>query len=178
MREVAVPALFTVLGGALGFFTSQFRDDLKARRAKESFLRAVGMELDALSIQLDDSLREVKESTERVKIGSTGPHFAGKMRTAVFKGQIGKLRDVDDKLMIELIHFYSDLGTVEQAFYASNDCSAEYSRTTSDVQRPIAQGRLLSTLIVLQQQIVMFTGTLGKLRAKLPPAEPKRGEHL
>ena len=66
-RSVAIPVIFTALGAALGFVASQLRDELKARRDKKAFLRAVGMELDALSIQLTDSLREVKNSAERVK---------------------------------------------------------------------------------------------------------------
>src|SRR5579864_2533406 len=104
LHEVVIPILFTLFGTVLGFLASQVRDDRKARHAKKSFLRAVGMELDALSNQLDASLGEAEDSAERIKHGgTTGPHFVGSPRRTVFDGQIGKLRDVDDSLMIEII---------------------------------------------------------------------------
>jgi|HubBroStandDraft_1064217.scaffolds.fasta_scaffold40368_3 hypothetical protein len=43
MREVAVPAIFTVVGAVVGFFASQIRDEWVASHAKCSFLRAIGM---------------------------------------------------------------------------------------------------------------------------------------
>lgn len=171
LHEVVIPILFTVFGAMLGFLASQVQDDRKAKRAKESFIRAVGMELDALSDQLDASYYEVKASVVRVKGGGSGPHFAASLRTSVFNGQIGKLRDVDDATMIAVIHFYSDIGTIEQVSKAANDFSAQYNQTTSDVQKSVARDRLLSALRVFEEQIEVFGERLRKLRAKLPPAE-------
>ena len=63
---------------------------------KNRFMRAIGMELDALSDQLSDaSLQEVMGSTARVEL----PWYRATvccslMRTSVFTSQIGKLRDV------------------------------------------------------------------------------------
>jgi hypothetical protein len=167
-HEILIPAFFTFFGAVLGFFASQVRDAWNARRAKKSFLLAVGMELDALDAQLDASLREVSSSEERVKAGGTGASFAGVLRTSVFTGQIGKLRDVDDPTMIEIIHFYSDIGTLERILDIVKDLDAEHARTTSDVQKPVVRARLLSALRVLQEQLNGFRGRLTKLRAKLP----------
>jgi hypothetical protein len=64
LREFVVPALFTIIGAVLGFIASQIRDELRARQATKSFIRAIGMELDALSDQLDSSFQEVKGSHE------------------------------------------------------------------------------------------------------------------
>ena len=151
------------------------RDERKAKRDKESFLRAVGMELDALSDQLDASLYEVKGSTDRVTGGgATGPQFAGALRTAVFSSQVAKLRDVDDPLLISVVHYYSDLGTLQQTFEMANVTSAEFTR--ADVlsgQKESVRPRLLSTLIELQKQISNFGNRLRALRAKLPPAETR-----
>jgi len=106
LREFAVPVFFTFFGAALGYIASLIRDEWKAKRDKQAFLRAVGMELDALGNQLDASLHEVKGSTDRVRGGSaTGPQFASALRTAVFTSQIGKLRDVDDPLLISVVHY-------------------------------------------------------------------------
>ena len=83
LREVGIPAIFVTLGAVLGFLASYFlekrkekREDRQAKQAKAAFLRAIKMELDALADQLDASMQEVRESTERVKSGS-GTQLAG-----------------------------------------------------------------------------------------------------
>lgn len=170
LREFGIPAFFTLFGAMLGFIVGQIRDEWRAKRAKQSFMRAIGMELDALSNQLDASLYEVQGSAERIRGRSTeGVQFAWALRTSVFTSQIAKLRDVDDSLMIEVIHFYSDLGTLEHIFRAANDVGNEYSRADifsgeKDKVRP----RLSSTLTELQNQIRAFGNRLTRLRAKLP----------
>jgi hypothetical protein len=173
LREIAIPAFFTLFGAGIGFLISEIRDDRKAKRDKQAFLRAVGMELDALGAQLDGSLPDVKGSRERVEgKGSTGPQFALALRTSVFASQIGKLSDVDDPLLIDIVHFYSDLGTLERIIESVNKTSVEYTRAEvfhgeKDNVRP----RLASSLIELQNQISIFSKRLRQLRAKLPPAE-------
>jgi|SRR6267378_6929884 len=168
-----IPILFTLFGAGLGFIASQVRDEWVAKRAKKAFLRAIGMELDALGTQLDASLHEIRGSTERVKGGDqTGPQFAAALRTSVFASQLTKLRDVDDPLLITVVHFYSDLGTLEHILEIVNEQSAEF--TSADVfsgRKDNARPRLLSTLIELQNQISGFGRQLRALRAKLPPAE-------
>jgi hypothetical protein len=90
----------------------------------------------------------------------------------VFTSQIGKLRDVDDPLMIEIIHFYSDLGTLERIIESANDISADYTRAEAySGQKDDIRPRLASTLRVLQEQMSGFGSRLRKLRAKLPTAE-------
>ena len=162
-----LPAFFTTLGVVLGFFASLAHDNWKARRAKASFTRAVGMELDALDKQLDETHLEVLGSIDRVNQLGSSPQFAGIIRRSVFDGQVQKLADVDDPLTIEVIHFYSDLGILEQIFESVNDLSDEYTRTTSDVQKPLIQRRLLSALRVLSEKIAAFRRQLAALRTKL-----------
>jgi hypothetical protein len=173
LREFAVPVFFTLFGVALGYISTLIRDERKAKRDKQAFLRAVGMELDALSDQLDGSLREVKASTDRVNGGgATGPQFAASWRTAVFTSQVAKLRDVDDPLLISVIHYYSDLGTLQHILEAVNGLGVEFSSAEAfSGQKEAVRPRLLSTLIELQNQISIFGKRLRELRAKLPPAE-------
>lgn len=170
LRELLIPAFFTILGTAVGYFVALVRDDREATRARTAFLRAVGMELDALEKQLDASLVEVSESLERVKAQHTGPQFAAALRTAVFTGQIGKVRDVDDDLMIDLIHFYSDLASVDQIFQSTNQLSVTFNTTESSGQKSVAGGRLVSSLWVLQAQIKGFTTRLKALRERISKA--------
>jgi hypothetical protein len=167
------PAFFTLFGAALGFVASQVRDWWKAKRDKRAFLRAVGMELDALGAQLDGSLPDVKGAKERVEgKGRTGPQFALALRTSVFATQIGKLSDVDDPLLIDIVHFYSDLGTLERIIESVNETSVEYTRAEAfHGEKDNVRPRLVSSLIEFQNQISIFSKRLRQLRAKLPPAE-------
>lgn len=144
------------------------RDEQKEKRAKQSFLRAIGMELEALSGQLAGALDEVRGSTERAKSG-TGPQIAATLRTSVFTSQLGKVRNVDDPLTLEVIHFYSDLGNLEKIIEGVNRTSIEFVTAEAGNQKHEAQKRLLSTLQVLAEQIPGFDFRIRLLRAKLPP---------
>jgi hypothetical protein len=172
LREFAIPAFFTLFGATLGFIASQIRDARKAKRDKVAFFRAIGMELDALGDQLDASFHEVKSSVERLNHGDTAPQFAGALRTSVFSSQLGKLRDVDDPLLIKIVHFYSDMGTLQQSFETVNGIGAEYNRAViGSGEKDKIRPRVFSGLRVLQEQISGFATRLRALRAKLPPAE-------
>jgi hypothetical protein len=167
LRELVIPAFFTLLGAVVTYVVTIVRDDREAKRLRGAFLRAVDMELTALSKQLDASFEEVSESLERVKTQGTGPQFAASLRTAVFSGQIGKVRNVDDKLMIEVIHFYSDLGTIQQVFESTNELGKLYNTTDSAIQKPVAGGRLVSSLWVLQAQIKSLGSRIVALRKQI-----------
>jgi len=166
LREVLVPTLFTLLGAILGFLAGEMRDDWRAKKASVSFVRAIGLELDALSDQLDASFHEVRGSIERLRTGGTGPQFAAGLRTIVFTSQLEKLRDVNDPLMLKIVHFYSDLGTLEQIWVLVNEMAIEYNRADSK-QKQDASNRLLSGLISLQQQISGFGSRLKVLRREI-----------
>lgn len=148
------------------------RDDKQAERAKQYFLRAIGMELDALSGQLASWHDAAKESLETIsRGGSTGPKFAGALLTSVFSTQIEKLRDVGDPTLIEVIHFYSDLGILERGLELVNEDSRELSRVTFDSgDKESVRPRLISSLKVLQEQTLSFQTRLRELRVKLPPS--------
>jgi hypothetical protein len=168
-RELLSPAIFTLFGATIGFVASQVRDGVQARRAKRSFLLAVGMELEALQRQLEDSLGEVTESRARLEGGSdTGPQFAAALRTSVFTSQVSKVRDVDDPLMIDLIHFYSDLGMIDRVLTSVNQTSAEYSRTQApSAEKNTLKSRTLSGLRVSQEQLARFISRSKKMRERL-----------
>lgn len=174
LREFAIPVFFTLFGAILGYIATVIRDERKAKRDKQPFLRAIGMELDALSSQLDASLLEVESSTGRVMGGSpTGPQFAWALRTSVFSSQLGKLRDVDDPLMVKVIHFYSDLGTLQHIFEGINALGDEYTRAVvPSGQKDSVRSRLLSSLRVSQEWLAGFTRRIKDLRAQLPQAGP------
>jgi hypothetical protein len=148
------------------------RDGIQAKRAKQSFLRAIGMELDALRDQLDASAIEVKSAEARVRDNGQLPQFTYSLRTGVYTTQIGKLRDVDDCLVLAVIHFYSDFGIVGQMFQSVNDLGAEYNRAEGFLgQKSHIRTLVISTLTELLNQFAGFGKRLRELRAKLPTAE-------
>jgi hypothetical protein len=173
LREVMVPAFFTVIGSALGFMAGQLRDGWKARHAKQSFLQAIGMELDALSVQLSGSLGVVKKTFEEVSSGNrTNSTFAMKWRTIVFTSQLGKLRDLGDPLLIEIVHFYSDLGMLDEICDEANDFNARFNRP--DVPSGSSgsyRTSLGNTLKALERTLLELMARLKALRAELPPPE-------
>lgn len=179
LREFLFPALFVLIGAVLGtvftYFESKFSEDREAKRIRQSFLRAIGMELDAHSDQLDATFNEVDGAIGRVTHGKVGPQFAWALRISVYTSQVGKLRAVDDSLMLEVVHFYSDLGSLQKILEGANGLSAEFTRASvPSGQKDEIRPQLLSTLRVLNEQISGFGNRLRKLRAKLPPAEPQK----
>jgi hypothetical protein len=172
LHELVFPLVFTVAGAGIGFFASQIRDDQNAKRAKISFLRAVGMELAELSVQLADLLQNVRDSSARVTDGGTGPHFAIAFQTSVFTSQIGKLRDLDDPLLLDAVRFYSELGSLQQFLEAITDQGDEYNRApVTSIARDSARSLLARQLNLLQATVAAVGTGLRVLRAKLPHGE-------
>jgi hypothetical protein len=165
-----LPAFFTLLGALVSLFVSEWKDHHQAKKRKQAFLRAVGMELDALTEQLNASLKEVDASLIRLQGFGTGPYLVGVVRNTVFTSQLGKLRDVDDPVIMEVIKLYSDLGTVEKILEAVNEHGKLYSATTSDVQKPVARSRVNSALLVLKEEGGKFLSRIQTVRPKLPTA--------
>ena len=178
--EFLFPAFFVVIGAVLGALLTCAQADWQAttgepKRAKDFVLRAIGMELDALSGGSTRPFMKCGDRPlERKRRYATVCCIAG---PPVFTSQIGKLRDVDDPLAIEVIHFYSDLGTLQQLFESVNEQAAELNRAPHVL--PIEAMRISipltspakSTLKVLEEPISSFGTRLRKLRPKLPKAE-------
>jgi hypothetical protein len=168
LREVVVPVIFVLLGSVLGFIASQFGDDWKANQAKKSFLIAIGMELVALGEQLDAWMLTVTLSKETLARRGDAPKFAAALQTTVFTSQIGKIRDMDDVSVIDVIRFYSELGTLQQMLEGVNQLGDEYNRAnvpSGDKER--LRFRLDSGLDALKKQILSFGDRLMKLQDKL-----------
>jgi hypothetical protein len=169
LRDVFSPAIFTTLGAALGLGASLILDEWKAKRAKRAFIRGVGMEPDALSDQLDVSYHAVIDALEKVKKQDGCPYFAAALRTSLFTNQVGKISDVADPLVVDVIVFYSDLDTLRQCFEGVNKSSDNYNPAqVPSGEKDLARNRLMSALTVLRDQIYAFADRLRKLRERLP----------
>jgi hypothetical protein len=100
------------------------------------------------------------------------PNYAVALRTAVFSSQLSKLKTVDDPLVISIIHFYSDLGTLEQVIDGANRLSVEYnSLNPYHAQRAVLQPRVKSILRVMSEKMSDTATQLRKLRNRLPFAQ-------
>jgi hemoglobin-like flavoprotein len=161
--------LFTFFGAALGFCASEFHDHLQARRSKKAFLQAVGMELDALATQLNlwhyGTMIEQQNVTGNAQTGPTLQNMFGK---AVYTSQVGKLRDLNNPLLLEVAQVYSNLSTLESFIEGVNEISTEFNR--ADIrsgQQNRVRPRLTKALSELLDQSDKFRAQLTSLNAKL-----------
>jgi hypothetical protein len=171
LKELALPVFFTLFGAAIGFALSQVQDSVKARKAKQAFMRAISVELDVIEKQLGVLLKDVNLGGTTVGGRGRAPRFDARLRTAVYAIQVAKLRDVDDALTIDVIHFYSDLSALEPLFDAANNAGDTYNRADSfsgakDAALPHAR----VAIVELGVQIQRLKGELKKLRPRLPLA--------
>jgi hypothetical protein len=146
------------------------REDREAERVKKYFLIAVGMELEALRGQVHSSVEQVAESIKLITNGATiGPSLLVEWRTNVFTLQVGKLRDVADPLLIEVIHFYSEFQVLEQIREAVNELSSQFATASqgSGAKDEVRQ-RLLRRLKTLYGKLQDVTVRMAELQAKLP----------
>lgn len=174
VEKLVLPAFFILLGAlvgaVVGFLSGRIKDFLDARKTKAAFLKAIGFELAALEEQLNASLQETRQSLSRMQsqVGAP-PILVGVLRTTVFSSQLGRLRDLDDTILMEIVKLYSDLGMVEGLLSQQSKCGNELLRVPSGSQ-PHTQlsGAMLSTLRVLSEQLMGFLSRIKALRSKLP----------
>jgi len=117
------PAFFTLFGAALGFVAVKYAT-VESEGDKRAFLRAVWHGTGCARCPIDGSLPDVKGAKERVEGKGTQSQFALALRTSVFASQIGKLSDVDDPLLIDIVHFIPTLAH----WNASSKASTENKR--------------------------------------------------
>jgi hypothetical protein len=166
----AIPILFTFFGAVLGFCASEFHDYLQARRTKKAFLQAVRTELGALTTQLDDwHYGTMIQQGNVAGNAQTGPTLRKSFGKAVYTSQLGKLRDLNDSLLLEIAQVYSSLSTLESFIEGVNEISSEFNR--ADIfsgQQNRVRPRLTKALTELVEQSSQFRAQLKILNAKLP----------
>jgi len=115
LDHVAVPAIFVFLGTALGFSAGQGKDYLDSRRAKKAFLKAIRIELSTLHIHLEGTLKDVTEVRDSLLNNGVRKalHLSTTFQTGVYTSQLGRLRDVSDSLILEIIRLYDQLSNLE-----------------------------------------------------------------
>jgi len=107
-----LPAVFLLLGALIGFFGTWIRDKLDSQRAKQAFLKAIRRELESLEKQLDTAMAEIEDSKKKMEASWHVPQFSLSFRTTVYTSQLGKLRDIADPLLLEVVEIYSDVSSL------------------------------------------------------------------
>lgn len=125
VTAIVLPSVFLVLGALIGFMGTWVRDKVDARRARNAFLRAIRRELESLERQLDGAVAELEDSKQKMEASWHVPQFVLTLRTTVYSSQLGKLRDVADPLLLEIVEVYSEISSLAGFVDLLNRHSAE-----------------------------------------------------
>lgn len=173
LQDFVVPAYYTFFGAVLGFAASQVKDFIDSRRYRKSFLKAIRVELTTLHQHLAGTLTDVTEVINVMKAGEKKAlHLSTTFQTGVYNSQLGKLRDVSDPLILEVIRLYDQLSNLERvkahvAKRAFELAALTNSGTDLEHENPIASD-YESSLKEVQKRISKLIPDTDNLISKLP----------
>jgi hypothetical protein len=154
---VAIPALFTLFG----LFLGEFKDWWQWRRSKKAFFKAIAVEAEELKSALEQMGQLAESLEQRLLESGQAPQLGLGWITSVFDTQLGKLRDVDDDLILQIIKTYAAVGRVRRNVEQLNEDSRDYVHAAAGREKSDAQNRLRSVLRVLKEEVA---STLPKLQ--------------
>lgn len=168
--RLVIPAVFALLGAAITFATGQMTARRQRRRAKRAFLQAIRLELRGLEEQLQASLKELQGSKDRLdrNVAAPPPILVGMLRTTVFTSQLGKLSDLSDPLIYEIIKLYSDIPVLLEIIGALNQHSKDLAKDDGMAQQARRIKIVASIVTALILQCDGFVGRIRNLIEKLP----------
>lgn len=144
--HVATPAFLLFVGAALGFGVGRINDWRNARKVKKAFLRAIRVELSTLRQHLAGTLKDATEARDDLlqKGIRKALYLSTSFQTGVYNCQLGKLRDVFDPLVLEVIRFYDQLSNLERVKDHISRRSFELavltgSNSDKEKEQPLAQ---------------------------------------
>jgi hypothetical protein len=145
--------------------SARFADE--AAQAKQSFLRAIGMELGSLEEQIE-SLKNAVDTRPPLGARGVSQRHTLALRTSVYSTQLGKLKQVDDPLVLSVMNFYSDLDALQQVVDNTNAAGDAYDVSDAhDGTRGKTTPVLEAAVVVLKKQISTSLTALEKLRGEL-----------
>lgn len=167
------PGVFVLLGGILGFFVGRARDWLEGRRTKKLFLKAIRVELSTIRQHLEGTLKDATATKEHLEKGTAEAlHLVTAFQTGIYASQLGKLRDVFDPLVMEVIAFYDRLSNLERVKSKLASVSIDLTTWTGDPEHvspggPIAT-HFASTLDEVIKRINQLLPDADSLLSRLP----------
>jgi len=171
LDHLLVPIVFIFFGAILGFSFGRLKDWLDGRNVKEAFLRAVRVELSTIRGHLAGTLKDATEYKERLEKGDHNVlYLVTNFQTTVYTSQLGKLKDVSDPRVIEVLQFYDKLSNLERV--KSHQTSASFDLTKLTEQDAQKEGPLInlysSGLNEVIKRIKELLPAADSLIAKLP----------
>jgi hypothetical protein len=165
------PILYTAFGAFLGFVLTRFKDWLDDRQLQKRFLIAVRVELAKIDKHLKGTLKDATECIEKLDKGQREALYLTTMfQRGIYDSQIGKLKDVSNPLVIEIVEFYDKLSNLERVKAHFTSVSF-YLTGLSDADVPHKQGPLegqyRSALAEIIKRINELLPPLSSLIAKL-----------
>ena len=174
LDHVATPAILVLFGAVAGFGSGRINDWLNARKVKKGFLRAIRIELSTLRQHLEGTLKDATENRDDLVQKGTRKvlHLATSFQTGVYTCQLGKLRDVSDPLVLEIIRFYDQLSNLERVKNHAAARSFELGVLTGSNadkarEQPLAQA-YISSLDEVIKRITQLLPEADSLINKLP----------
>jgi len=170
VEHLAVPIVFVILGAALGFSFGRLKDWLDNRKRKNVFLRAIRVELLVIRRHLEGTLKDATEARGKLDQGTPEAlHLATNFQTGIYSSQVGKLNDVFDPLVIEVVQFYDSLMNLEKIKSRLTVVSFDLTTGTTEADKIIAMAvHYRSTLDEVIRRINQLLPTSDDLIRKLP----------
>lgn len=168
-----MPTFFLLVGAAGGFASGRLKDRLDARIVKQAFLRAIRVELTTLRKHLEGTLKDATEVQDLLQKGvRKALHLATSFQIGVYTSQLGKLRDISDPLVLEVIRFYDQLSNLERVKNHTAARSFELTALTkskedTEREQPIALA-YASSLEEVIKRINQLLPAADSLLSKLP----------
>jgi hypothetical protein len=171
LEHIAGPMLFTLFGAILGFSLGRVKDWLDDRKARKVFLNAIRVELSVIQGHLEGTLKDATEV--RDKLGTqeqVALHLVTVFQIGIYSSQVGKLKNVLDPLVIEIIQFYDRLSNLERIKSRLTEVSFELTtvpKGNGDEKAAIA-AHYRTTLDELIKRINQLLPVADALIRKLP----------
>jgi hypothetical protein len=165
-----LPILYTAFGAFLGFVLTRFKDWLDERQAQKRFFTAVLAEMATIDKHLKRTLKSATEYKEKLDKGQQEVlHLPVTFQRGIYDSQIGKVKDVSNPLVIEIVEFYDKLSNLERVKAHFTSVSFDLtSLSEADTHRHEALvGQYRSALAEIIRRINDLLPPLSSLIAKL-----------
>jgi hypothetical protein len=172
--HIGIPAFFLLVGSAVGFAAGRLKDYLDARIVLKAFLRAIHVELTTLRKHLEGTLKDATEVRDLLQKGvRKALHLATTFQIGVYTSQLGKIRDVADPVVLEIIRFYDQLSNLERIKSHTAARSFELTvlpKSAADTEREQSIALdYASSLEEVIKRINQLIPAADSLMSKLPP---------
>lgn len=169
LDRVLVPVFFTFFGASLGFGFGRLKDWFDDRKALQVFLKAIRMELLRVCEHLRGTLKDATQCRDDIQKGNRRVlHLASAFLTTIYSSQLGRVKDVSNALVIEVIAFYGSLANLERVKSHVTTASIEITTLARDKIGDELVRHYLSALDEVIRRVQILLPAAEELVRKLP----------